>query len=91
MDQPDQQTTEITQAAGDEWLFGWDPTPGIVGVWADRRGAALVWQRLEGRLRCRRERFRPWLVAASLDDLEQPDGELVRVADAWDTGAALTR
>ncbi|HYF62408.1 MAG TPA: DNA polymerase domain-containing protein [Herpetosiphonaceae bacterium] len=89
MDQPDQHPTEITPAAGDEWLFGWDPTPGIVGVWADRRGAALVWQRLEGRLRCRRERFRPWLVASSLADLDQPGGELVRVADAWDTGAAL--
>jgi DNA polymerase elongation subunit (family B) len=87
MDQPDQKTTEISPAAGDAWLFGWDPTPGIVGVWADRRGAALVWQRLDGQLRCRRETFRPWLVAVSLADLDAD--ELVRVADAWDTSAAL--
>ena len=28
-------------AADDEALFGWDPTPGIVSVWADREGRGL--------------------------------------------------
>jgi DNA polymerase, archaea type len=53
----------------DEWLFGWNPTPGIVSVWAQRDGRALVWQRLDDRVRCTRDSFRPWLFAATLDDL----------------------
>ncbi|APR77376.1 DNA polymerase II [Minicystis rosea] len=53
----------------DEILFGWDPTPGIVSVWADNEGRALVWRRMEGGLVCERERFRPWLLATSLDDV----------------------
>jgi DNA polymerase elongation subunit (family B) len=53
----------------DPILFGWDPTPGIVSVWADRDGKALVWQRVAGRVVCERERFRPWLFAMHLDDL----------------------
>jgi DNA polymerase elongation subunit (family B) len=67
-------------AAPDEWLFGWNPTPGIVSVWADREGRALVWQRQGERVTCRRQRFRPWLFAATLADLAhlgpavQPEG-----------------
>jgi len=54
----------------DEWLWGWDPTPGIVSVWAEPDGRALVWRRLPDRgLVLDRVRFRPWLLAASLDDL----------------------
>src|SRR5690349_16242625 len=53
----------------DAWLFGWDPTPGIVSVWADRAGQALVWQRRGGQVRCAQERFRPWVLAASLADV----------------------
>lgn len=53
----------------DEYLFGWDPTPGIVSVWASRAGKALVWQRLGGSINCTRETFRPWLFATTLDDL----------------------
>ncbi len=55
--------------ADDELLFGWDPTPGIVSVWADREGRALVWRREGGRAVCERDRFRPWLLAAALDDV----------------------
>lgn len=29
----------------DEWLWGWDATPGIVSVWAEPDGIALVWRR----------------------------------------------
>ena len=29
----------------DEWLWGWDQTPGIVSVWAGTDGQATVWRR----------------------------------------------
>ena len=53
----------------DDTLFGWDPTPGIVSVWASRAGKAWVWQRIGDRVNCTRETFRPWLFATTLDDL----------------------
>jgi DNA polymerase elongation subunit (family B) len=55
----------------DEWLGGWDPTPGIVSVWAEADGRAFVWRRLPetGALVREDERFRPWLLLDSLDDL----------------------
>lgn len=55
----------------DEWLWGWDPTPGIVSVWAEPDGRALVWRRLPdtGVLVREEERFRPWLLLDRLDDL----------------------
>ncbi|HKE14309.1 MAG TPA: 3'-5' exonuclease [Kofleriaceae bacterium] len=58
-------------AREDEWLWGWDPTPGIVSVWAEPDGRALVWRREPGARAPVREavRFRPWLLLASLDDL----------------------
>jgi hypothetical protein len=45
----------------DDYLFGWNPTPGIVSVWATRTGKALVWQRIGNRISCTRETFHPWL------------------------------
>lgn len=65
-------TATVPQLAArldDEQLWGWDPTPGIVSVWADRLGEALVWQRDGAQVRCTRERFRPWVYAATLADL----------------------
>lgn len=58
--------------ANDEWLWGWDATPGIVSVWATSDGRAWCWRRRPdtGELSCERARFRPWLLLASLDDLE---------------------
>lgn len=53
----------------EEWVYGWDPTPGIVSVWADRDGQALIWRRDDGRVLRESARFRPWLLAAHLDDL----------------------
>ncbi len=53
-----------------ENLFGWDETPGIVSVWASRAGQALVWRRVGQQVVCEEERFRPWLFARTLDDLE---------------------
>src|SRR5438874_13710855 len=55
--------------AADEALFGWDPTPGIVSVWASRAGKAWVWQRIGDRVRRTGATFRPWLFATTLDDL----------------------
>ncbi len=53
----------------DEWLWGWDETPGIVSVWAEPDGRAYVWRRVGGHLVREDARFRPWLVLASLEDL----------------------
>lgn len=55
----------------DEWLWGWDQTPGIVSVWADSEGRATVWRRLPetGELIREEERFRPWILLEELDDL----------------------
>jgi DNA polymerase, archaea type len=53
----------------DEYLFGWDPTPGIVSVWANREGLATIWRHEGEHVISSRERFRPWLFASSLDDL----------------------
>ena len=68
----------------DEWLFGWDPMPGIVSVWANRSGLAVVWRResVSGEGRDSRvvrftERFRPWLFATTLADVERLGSALV--------------
>ena len=66
----------------DEWIWGWDSTPGIVSVWADLDGRATVWRRIPGSGELVREepRFRHWLVLDRLDDLQHvghrlgPDG-----------------
>lgn len=71
---------------GDEQLFGWDPTPGIVSVWASHTGTALIWQRSGDRVICTRDTFRPWLFATTLDDLAhlgqalQPHNEQAQVS-----------
>ncbi|HYD53508.1 MAG TPA: ribonuclease H-like domain-containing protein, partial [Gemmatimonadaceae bacterium] len=55
-----------------EWLWGWDPTPGIVSVHAEQDGRAVVWRRLaeSGALLREEDRFRPWLLLDRLDDLQ---------------------
>ncbi len=66
----------------DEWLFGWDPTPGIVSVHAETNGQATVWRRIPktGELVREVDRFRPWMLLDRLDDLAHlgpslaPDG-----------------
>jgi DNA polymerase I len=73
----------------DEWLWGWDPTPGIVSVWAEADGRAVVWRRLAGtgELVREEERFRPWIVLDRLDDL-QHFGR--RLGSEGAAGAAVT-
>src|SRR5260370_42352637 len=53
-----------SRQTGDEWLWGWDPTPGIVSVWADQVGRALVGRRITqpDELGLEQTRFRPWLL-----------------------------
>jgi DNA polymerase I len=73
---------------GEEALWGWDQTPGIVSVWADASGRALVWRRLDtGALVCDRERFRPWLLLSSLDFVEHLGPRLVPSTEALPHGA----
>ena len=62
----------------DEWLWGWDPTPGIVSVWAEADGRAVVWRRLTNTGELIREdtRFRPWVLLDRLDDLLHLGGQL---------------
>ena len=71
---------EQRRAVEDEWLWGWDPTPGIVSVWAEGNGAATVWRRMPdtGALVRETERFRPWLLLDRLDDLRHLGKGLAR-------------
>jgi DNA polymerase elongation subunit (family B) len=64
--------TAPTLTSEDEWLWGWDPTPGIVSVWAEQTGRAVVWRRIPatGELVREDDRFRPWAVLDRLDDLQ---------------------
>src|SRR3954469_1688175 len=60
----------------DEWLWGWDATPGIVSVWAEPDGRAWVWRRLPGQPTpaCEEVRFQPWLLVAHGDDVPRRPG-----------------
>lgn len=59
----------MAQAIEDEWLEGWDPTPGIVSVWAEGDGMVTVWRRVDGAVVREDVRFRPWVLLDHLDDL----------------------
>src|SRR5919199_3097686 len=74
----------------DENLFGWDPTPGIVSVWAQRDGRVLVWRRDGERVIFEREVFRPWLFATTLDDLAHAGAALVPASAAGPERAPFT-
>ncbi len=65
-----QQANSLQNRTDDEWLFGWDPTPGIVSIWAGRDGRALVWRREGDRILRFTESFHPWFLTTSLDDLD---------------------
>lgn len=61
-----------------------DPTPGIVSVWAEWDGRAIVWRRLPetGRLVREDVRFRPWVLLDSLEPLGAPAGHFtIRTLD----------
>ncbi len=42
---PPQNIHEPLSQIEDEYLFGWDPTPGIISVWANCEGLAIIWRR----------------------------------------------
>ena len=71
-------------AAAADWLWGWDPTPGIVSVHAELDGRAVVWRRIAetGALVREDERFRPWLLLDRLDDLRHLGDSLRPESDA---------
>jgi len=60
---------------------------GIVSVWADRDGRALVWRRSGEQVFCEEQRFRPWLFATALDDLAHL-GSALAAEDTPGTSAA---
>jgi DNA polymerase I len=89
-----QQTASTTSALAsictqDEWVFGWDPTPGIVSVWASRDGRAVVWRRAGEQVFCDREQFRPWLFATTLADLAHLGPALPILATGAETDTSL--
>ncbi|WP_199698423.1 DNA polymerase domain-containing protein [Deinococcus cavernae] len=53
----------------DALLYGHDPTPGIVSVYADHSGQAWVWRRAGQQVHFSKERFRPWVFARDLQDV----------------------
>ncbi len=53
----------------EDWLFGWDPTPGIVAVWAEGDGVVHVWRRVAGTLVYEVERSRSWVLVDSIEGL----------------------
>jgi DNA polymerase, archaea type len=73
-----------------ENLFGWDPTPAIVSVWANREGLAIIWRREGEHITSTRERFRPWLFASSLDDLDHLGSRLVPAFESSAEPATFT-
>ncbi len=81
----------------DEWLWGWDATPGIVSVWAEADGRVQVWRRVAGELVREEEHFRPWVLAdrpvqaegVTCEELAGP-GSLRYLVSAED-GKALAR
>src|SRR5579872_325593 len=76
----------------DTRLFGWDPTQGIVSVWANRDGRAVVWRRADEQVTYTVEQFRPWLFARSLDDLRHLGTSLQTApADGEDTSSISYR
>jgi DNA polymerase elongation subunit (family B) len=74
----------LVSSIEDEWLWGWDPTPGIVSVHASHDGRAVVWRRTPGTgaLVREEERFRPWLLLDRLDDLQHLGAGLGRDASS---------
>jgi DNA polymerase elongation subunit (family B) len=73
----------------DEWLWGWDRTPGIVSVWAEPDGRAFVWRRDPETLVLTREdvRFRPWVLLDSLDDLAHLGARLRPESESPEAGS----
>lgn len=59
----------MASSIGDEWLWGWDETKGIVSVWAEGDGLVHVWRRVAGELIHETAKFRPWVLTSSIEHL----------------------
>jgi hypothetical protein len=81
---------EVSPDSLDEAIFGWDPLPGIVSVWASRAGKALLWQRCGERITCLQDTFRPWLFATTLDDARHLASSLQPVTASSNARALVT-
>jgi DNA polymerase elongation subunit (family B) len=77
----------------DEWLWGWDETPGIVSVWAEPDGRAFVWRRQPktGELVREESSFRPWMLLSSLRDLSHLGRRLCPERDGSAPGSVTYR
>ena len=77
--------TAPTLTSEDEWLWGWDPTPGIVSVWAEQTGAPSCGgdSPTTGELVREDERFRPWVLLDRLDDLQHLGARLAPGRHRW--------
>jgi DNA polymerase I len=82
-------TSTTSARSNDEWVFGWDPTPGIISVWAGRDGRAVMWRREDDRVLRVQEAFRPWLFATTLDDLTHLGSALVSSSVALSVDTSL--
>jgi DNA polymerase I len=82
--------SDLSLGHSDEILFGWNPTPGIVSVWADRSGEALVWQRDKETVTCSRQYFTPWLFATSLADVNHLGKALVPATTPFSQTALIS-
>ena len=73
----------------DEWLWGWDPTPGIVSVWASADGHALLWRRdpETGKLSRELDTFVPWMLLDRLDDLRPESDPAITVRELSGPGS----
>jgi DNA polymerase elongation subunit (family B) len=81
-------TASTTVRDEDEWLWGWDPTPGIVSVWAEPSGHATVWRRVSGALVREDQRFRPWIL---VDRVDRFDRDRVSIRELDGDGALRFR
>ncbi len=79
-----------TTSIEDAWLFGSDQTRGIVSIYANREGIALVWRREGESILYERVRFRPWLYAASLADLAHVKASVLPEAASNSSTALVT-
>src|SRR5437763_17081963 len=86
---PSSLSNAINTHTEDEYLFGWDPMPGIVSVWANREGRALIWRREGERITGTGERFGPWVFAATVDDLSHRGSSLISAYEPHRSTASI--
>jgi DNA polymerase, archaea type len=80
--------TSVTDATA--WLWGWDPTPGIVAVWAEGDGVVHLWRRVgPGAPIHETVRFRPWAAVSDAGPFERDARLTIRELAIHDDATAL--